>query len=107
MNTENALARFDADAYAQIVRTYERHGAATTAAPTASEDATANEENGSRRSAASDETTAPGSRASFESNRGVRERVLGAFTYLRACDALFEPTNFTRFSNFVRRMSEL
>lgn len=107
VNTENALARFDADAYAQILRAYERYGAAPTAATTASEDATANEENGSLRSVSSDETTAPCSRASFESNRGVRERVLGAFTYLRACDALFEPANFTRFSNFVRRMSEL
>lgn len=106
VNGENALARFDDEAFAQIVRTYERYAdvSPSPAKPLARLSSSMSAENvaspgaESRNSLSSDDTmmtSAPSPDAA---------RVLGSFTYLRMCDELFEPENFDRFARFVRDM---
>jgi beta-amylase len=105
VNGENALARFDDDAFAQIVRTYERYSDASTK-PVAPLSSSTSAENvvspsaESRHSLSSDDTMMMSSPSSSHGNACA----LGSFTYLRMCDKLFEPENFNRFARFVRDM---
>jgi len=98
VNGENALARFDDEAFAQILRIYGRGGEDRRAMlATAS-----NFSLESRNSLSSDDSMMH----SQPSSPMSKDRPsMGSFTYLRASDELFEPDNFNRFATFVRQMS--
>ena len=98
VNGENALARFDDEAFAQILRIYGRGGEDRRAILASA----SNFSRESRNSMSSDDSmmhSQPSSPVSED------RPSMGSFTYLRASDELFEPDNFTRFATFVRQMS--
>lgn len=115
VNGENALARFDDEAYAQILSVYARYGPQTLRPPTLTSECElvskpnqeAPEDDFTRRSASSDDTTMNSNQSCSRSSNRTGRTMLGSFTYLRACDELFEPENFLRFSNFIQKMATL
>ena len=115
VNGENALARFDDAAYAQILSVYDRYGRQTLRPPTPTNDCElvcqdspeTPRDDLTLRSASSDDTTMNLNQSYSRPSNRANRTMLGTFTYLRACDELFEPENFLRFSNFVQKMATL
>ena len=106
VNGENALARFDDDAFAQIVRTYERYAGVSPspAKPLARLSSSMSAENVSSPGAESRNSLSSDDTMMTSSSSPDTACVLGSFTYLRMCDELFEPQNFDRFARFMRDM---
>jgi beta-amylase len=109
---ENALSRFDTEAFSHILSAYGRGGdcdeagGALLSAKSASgslQSSFSADDTVMLMDAASPQDTSSDSNVSV----GAYADVLKSFTYLRADDELFEPANFARFANFVKRMSGL
>jgi len=108
---ENALSRFDTEAFSHILSAYGRGGDCDEAgAPLSAKSASGSVQS----SFSADDTVMLMDAASVQDalsdsnvSAGAYADALKSFTYLRADDELFEPANFARFANFVKRMSGL